>query len=342
MDNGLPPDFDPSVREILQAQGVQGRTTKIDGDSVNLEWLKVHCAKQEATLRDQFMDPNDPKGSSRQLPPEWESRLAALPPVNLSKALQRYALIKHFYMVRSEGLAKRSGPATEDAMLAAYRLLRRDPIPVDLGERTVWVTDRSLAALVEIARHESRVRHLWSQVEDVREAKLEASRKIAEGPPLSKADRGTRREIRRYRNRIRKKVDWLFDLEERMLAELQLHRQAMYAHIFTESGAPAKSIDEAPEWWTEITPTGDGLILEAVNRAGAGLYDELGPPPQEPKDPDDKGKWELLEDFGWITAVTRWGIKVPVTPAEYIDRPLGQAATMFRLSRDPVHIKGKR
>ncbi len=349
--SGLPADWGAGFREIAEQSGVLGRSQTAP-DVIDLIWLKIHCGGMERVLRDQYMDPKDPD-ATRLLPPDWERMLAQYPPTNTGLALQRYGTLKHFYMVRSLDLTRRSTGDTADdrAMLAAYQLLNREPIPVDLTWRTVFITDRSLAALVEIARHESRVRKLWEDIEEVRESKTEAARKIAEvsyGPDATVAIDGVgyrarwarHRFVRGERNRIRKKVAWLFDLEERMLAELNLHRKAIYAHVFTENGAPAGSLDEAPEWWPEILPVEDVMILEAVNYAGAGRFAELGDQPEEPKDPDEKGRWELLENFGWLTTTQRWGIKVPIIPASFIDRPLGQAAAMFRLSRDPVHIKG--
>ena len=302
----MPPQ---NVDDLLRESGAQFRSSQAP-DHVDLTWLKIQCGKLERTLRNQHED--------RKLEPRHEAELARLVLSDTTGALRRWAYLKHLYLVRSEGLKAPGGKADVDELLVAYQLLAREPVQVNVGTRIVEVKERSLACLVQIGRHGVRIEWLLSRLQQA----AELAGQLAE-----------KREPRLRGRMLRVK-----DEQQALLYELGLQRQALYAHVFTESGAPATSRDEAPDWWEELTLLADALLVRAVNEVGSGRAMKLGTMPEPPRRADQKGRMEHLEDFGWLSTLARWGVKMPVKEADFLTRPLGQALALFRLGADPVYI----
>lgn len=290
-------------------------------DALTVDWFREQAALHEKTLRRQYA----PTGE-KPFPPEWEKALAAFDPEKSVGALRRWAYLKHLLWVRDENLSKRGDETDEAKILAAYQLITMEPVPVTLSTgRMVEVTDRSLAALVEMGRHATTIAGLFDDLERADEIIARILEKIA-GDDVS-----------RHRKRaLRRRLQWVRNVKLRAMPELSLHRKAVYAHVFTESGAPAKGVDDAPVWWDEITRDDEKRIMEAASEAGSGRYEKLGPQPKPPKRKDSKTRWRYLESFGLLSPLTRWGLDVPITEAPYYDRPLGQAFAFMRAGADPV------
>lgn len=337
-------------------------------DPVTREWIAGQAETQERTLRRQYHDgrPADTEKNpipDGVLPPEWEMELASFDPSTMAGALRRWAYIKHLFRVHHKKL-RPAGEAetTEDQRLAAYQLVTVEPVPVELSTgQVIHVTDRSLAALIEIARHAARIHDIQDRLEhadEVRAQILEKVRELAEErftldaalrQRLERAKwpwarlrarrwhRYEARKLRKDRRRHQGRLQWVHSFRDALLVEARLQRQAMYAHVFTGDGAPADDLTSVPVPWETFTSADDLAILEAVHEAGVGRTERLGEMPEPPKSKDAKGRWRYLENHGWVSACRRWGIKVPIGPAGWENRPLGQAAATFRLGADPVY-----
>lgn len=230
-------------------------------------------------------------GESRELPPDWEGELAKYSADSLKSALTRWAHLRHFYLLRQQEKQRAKAP---DAAVreTARQLLSRDPVRIRLRSgRVVQVTGRSYAAMAEISCHARAITDL--------EQALQATDPGAE-------------------------------LQRRTQYEILLHRKAIWAHALTGSGAPAKSLEESPEWWEEITPSDDGLLLSAALEAGAVRYSQLPDPPAP------KAKAELAEDLGWGTLFACIERELKLPPASLFDQDLYQLLTWRRASAPAI------
>lgn len=279
-------------------------------DPLPLSHVQRWCERYEKLLRLQY----PPDGT---LPGDAERKLEAFDPSTMTGALQRWAYLKHLYLVRSEGLSKREDNQ-HSVEEAARQLLRREPVWVQFGRHRVAVTARSYAAMYEIAAHAAQIRAL--------EADLDlAARKAAAARAKLARTKGWVRAAR-----VRALIRRIEDFHVRAYRELQLHRQALYAHAFTPTGAPATSLDEAPAWWKEVDQAADALLFAAMVEAGHGRYERLGdPPPQKKKTPEPE------EQFGWASLFASIERQQRVPAAELYDRDLFQLRTWLRAGAPP-------
>lgn len=278
-------------------------------NAVTLEVAQGWCSQYETTLRGSF-------GPEQEFPEAWERELGALPPDTLEHAIARYALLKHFYRLRTEALEQaREAP---EAALAARQLLRREPVEVEIGGRTVHITGRSYAAMYQIARHALAIRALEAELDCVAELCAETLQRM-EGA------RWRRRSV------LRRRLRRLERLHAAAHAELHEQRRALYAHALTPTGAPARSPDEAPGWWEEVGPEEDAHLLWACWEAGPGRYARLGQPKAPKKRSDEKG-----EDFGWASIFASFERQQRAEPASYYDRDLAQLLAWLRAGAPPV------
>lgn len=245
--------------------------------AITLEEARRLCDQYEGTLRASF-------ATAGGLPAEWEAALARAPADSAPRALSRFGLLKHYYLLRQTEL-ERPEAKPEEAEEAVRQLLRREPIRVDLGGRVAMVTGRSYAALYEIAAHDAEIHGLEADLEVCARLAAAAEAELAAAPGWRRAG-----SLRRRARKLRRIHAWLY-------RELRTQRRWLYAHALTASGAPARSIDEAPAWLEEIDRTADALLLAAVIAAGHARYKQLGdPPPQKESGERPKG-----EDFGWAS-----------------------------------------
>lgn len=289
-------------------------------DCVDLEWIQGECERLERILRLQHSDPTDPTDEG-EFDPRDEFALAQRPLTNLRSALRRWAYLKHLYISRQQNLERRTSEADEDTLDVMRRLIRREPVPVELqGGRTVEVTDRSWAALFEMARHGRRINTLREDLQRIDTLENRILDRIDDDGPTPV---------------LRRRLQGLRDLAESGLEEIQLHRKAIYAHLMTDDGAPADSLDDAPDWWTEVTPLDDVLLVSAAQKVGPDLYAKLGEMP-DPPERDSDSEWINLETFGWLTPFKRWDKDMPVEAAPCENQPMGQLLARVRAGADKV------
>lgn len=278
-------------------------------DSVTLDQLQAWCSSHEKVLRWQF---------SGALPVSWEAELTSVPADTAANAVQRLALLKHFYRTHHEEQERKHAPPDEETQQrAARQLLRREPVEVDLGTRKVYVTARSYACMAEIARHDIRIRALAADREAVGRRIREQAAAL---PALDGAERA------KHRRRLRR----LIDVAQRIQLELTHQRLALWSHALTPTGAPADKI-AVPDWWTEITPAMDAALLAGLIEAGAGRYSQLGPAPEGPKKKEKKG-----EQFGWSTLFATVERQHDLPPASLYDRDLYQTLAWLRAGAPPA------
>lgn len=280
-------------------------------DPLTLEQLNSECEREERMLRLQYKDRDtNPDGL---LPPEWEMGLKhkRRQPTSMSGALSRWSYLTHIYRVRFENLTK-ADPADAEEVIG--KMLRREPIRVELTGRTVNVTGRSYNALLEMARHSLRMQEIEADAQRLAALQKAIVTKLGQGP--------THRRLLSLTGRMGR----LTGLHRRLMLELLLHRQALYAHAFTEDGAPAASLDEAPDWWVTVTPADDSRLLEATFSVGIRrleqLFDSL-------PDQKDEGK---VRSYGWHTLLQTIAPKLRVRPAEAYDLDLFQAVAFAHAS----------
>lgn len=307
MSNPLPQD--------LREAGGQYRKQGAPGGSVDLDWLTRECERNERILRKQMEDGDLPDRH------EAELRRPEMQLTSLTGGLKRWAYIKHLYRLWNEGRLSeepRAGPGgkpgvgdekTSDQMRAMVQLLERESVTVRLTHRTVEVTDRSYLALLRMAEHSTRVQELERKVERIDDAR-ERIREKVDGP-----DDLTTRDVRR--------LEHLGRLRNAVRAEAQDHRRAIVANLTTEDGAPADSIDEAPDWADEIGPVDEVALIVGVRKAMSERISRLG---EQPDHPRDTGA-EKLEDWGmpaWVIGFRDFDDRTPVDPAAPMRRPLAR------------------
>jgi hypothetical protein len=242
---------------------------------ITLEEARRLCNQYEGTLRASF-------ATAGGLPGGWEAELARVPADTAPKALSRFALLKHYYLTRVKEL-EQPEVVPEEAEKAARQLLRREPVRVDLGGHLVSVTGRSYAALYEVAAHDAEIRTLEADLEVCARLAAATEAELAAAPGWRRGA-ALRRRIRRLRR-----------IHVRIYRELRTQRRWLYAHALTPTGAPARSVDEAPAWTDEIDQAADALLLAATIAAGHARYAQLGEPPPS----KESGKKPKGEDFGW-------------------------------------------
>jgi len=254
----------------------------------------------------------------KKLPARYEAELRTFDSSTMTGALRRWALLKHLYRVRSEGLEARAS-ASPEAEEAARKLLRREPEIVWLAGHRVEVTGRSYSAMAEIAAHAMRI------------ATLEVERQglwvdFATTQAVMKA---TRVWDRLARKALKESMRDLSDAYARVSTEHELHRRSLYAHALTPDGAPSRSpVEDAPEWWREVGPDDDVKLLAALFKVGPGRYTELGDPPR----PREEASTEFLEDLGYASLFRVWEPKMGLKPAGLYDVDLAQFLTAARAS----------
>jgi hypothetical protein len=114
---------------------------------------------------------------------------------------------------------------------------------------------------------------------------------------------------------------------------MTLQRRAIYAHAFTPTGAPARSLDDAPAWWVEVGPAEDAALIVACWEAGPGRYARLGEPPAPKKKKETK---DDVDEFGWASLFASIERQQKVAPAELYDRDLWQLLAWSRAAAPPV------
>lgn len=327
--------------EVLREAGVT-RAQAQAPEFVGLTWLRGECERLERMLRKQYRaqargerpegDDIDPRGD--ELADEDEEALRERPLLDpdvaedhprlaTTLALRRWAYLKHLWISRSQNLERVE--VDEHRRELMMKLTRREPVEVSLAGRTVEVTDRSYAALYEIARHATKLADLEYDLERLQELTEEVRGKIQK-----------RAEAGEDWNHLRRRLHYLGLLYRGALRETRQHRRMIYAHVATEDGAPADGLEDAPEWWDEVSPLDDIRLLEAVREAGARRIEALGPAPDRPDQEDLEIR--RLEDYGWVTTFRDWDREQPLPDPDesWIDRPLGQRIASVRAGARPV------
>lgn len=252
------------------------------------------------------------------LPEAWEERLRSISrdtPMGLLKTFKWLAIYSELHHERREKRREVDAVAAQDA---ARAILRREPVRVELGGRVVEVTSRSYAAMAEIAAHASQIRLLEEDLHRVA---------VLQSECLETMDGA-----RRGRGGLRRRLASLTDIELRLQSEILAHRCAIYAHALTPSGAPARSLEEAPSWWREIDPRWDAALLLGLFEVGVGRYQKLGPVPEPER--ERRGN-AAPEDFGWGSLFASVERQQKLEPAVLFDRDLYQVLTWLRAGAPP-------
>lgn len=275
--------------------------------TVDAAWFAKQAGDLERILRLQY--------DGGKLDPRDEDELARHDPTEITGAIRRFAFLKHLYWRRSEDLVRREEAA--DVQEVARELLRAEPIRLELAGTTVEVTDRSYSAMYAIAAH-------WMAIQML---DLDLERAGALYRSLHRRHAATSRWDFRARRRLHRHLRHVGGIYRRAAAEREGHRRAIYAHAFTTDGAPARSLEEAPDWWSRITPRSDAVLVAACLDVGAGRYRKLGPPPE--RDRKDRSR-DPGEDFGWASLFASIERQQKVAPAALYDRRLYQTLTWLR------------
>lgn len=271
----------------------------VQGEAVTLGVVQRWIDESESTLRASMRDAG--------FPAEWESQLEQHPPTALIPALQRWALLKHFYRLRAAHSGQKQDQ--ESTVEAARQLLRREPVITTLAGRRVEVTGRSYNALVEISTHFLRIRELTAAATELEQM---------HGETLLRFPGWWRR------RKVRRRLAFLANAHAQAYTELLAHRRALYAHAMTRDGAPAAGVDAAPSWWAATTADDDVRLLIALYEVGPSRFGALGEPPK--KDGGDG----FAEDFGFHSLLTWLEGNRKLPPAALYDQDVGQILTALR------------
>ena len=303
-------DEDVSFEEAFAASDAEKRRGSIP-EEMPLDYVRERCQEIERILRLQF--------KPQPLPGPMQRQLARCPEDGSPEDLvERWVTVSHLLRCVRDDLQGSWSTATDDDIEeAARQLLTREPVEIDLEDRTVQVTGRSYAAMLQMARHETRIDELRADAQRADEIRQEIAEEI-EGA----SGRTTR---------LRKRHERVGRIYRLILKEILLHRQALYAHALTESGAPAESLEEAPDWWREIGPGEHAALLAGLLEAGPGRLNRLGPVPDR-----DEGRGPA-EDWGYKSLITTFEHEMQVEPASYFHTDLGQLITWMRGgAREPM------
>ena len=283
-------------------------------DSVTLATVEAWISDYETGLRSGY--PED------KLPPTWEEELHRIDRSRIEGALRYWGTLKAFIFATHE--SRRRGPACDEATdtaTTAFELLARVPIAVPLSSgRTVQITGRSLLALTEMSAHESRITLLQAQQEDAmqRYANVAAQRRGANGF--------------RARRLLRRRMRHLEEIIRGTFSAIVRHRERWIAHAATMDGGPAAPDQPAPSWWREVADEDWARLVLACYEAGPGRYARLGdPPPRQPRKGESAG-----ENFGAITILSAWGVRLHVRPAQLMGVDYGQMLVEMRASSPPT------
>lgn len=243
------------------------------GETLTLEELQRKCRQDEKILRLQYRD--------AVFPPEWDAGLGSpgRQATTMAGALSRWGYLIHLWNVRNQKLVRAaSSPETRNVV---RDMLLRVPVQLELPSiGHVEATGRSYMATLAIARHWLRIREI-----DMRLRRLVA----LEQRTAEETERGDRKSRRRARTRLRK----MLQLHKRLILEVGLHRQAIYANAFTPDGAPAESLDDAPAWWPKVTPEDDAALLMALFKVGPEREQALAAAKPAPEETGQH------PEFGW-------------------------------------------
>lgn len=322
----------------LHDAGARHRSARAP-DTPDAAWFASQAAQLERILRLQYEDGT--------LHPRDEAELARHDPAEITGAIRRFAFLKHLYYRRSEDLVRREEGI--DIQEVARQLLTAEPVRLELAGTVVEVTDRSYSAMFAIASHwmaiqmldldleraDDLLRRLHSARNDlprlvVPSDVLRATR-IGDWSALREAG-STAMSALRARRHLHRRIHRVGRIYRRVLVEREAHRQAIYAHAFTDDGAPATSLEEAPAWWRRIDPREDAVLVATFLEVGHGRYERLGEPPER-KDKDEKRDGE---DFGWHSLFASIERQQRVPPATAYDRRLFQQLTWLRAGAPPA------
>ena len=267
-------------------------------DTLTLEDLAARCEREERLLRRQYRGKGHEYADVKkgtllpEFPADWEAGLAipGRQPTTMRGALSRWAYLTHLWRVRSERLRPKRAGQDSDQRNVLRDMLKREPVTVQLAARTVRLTGRSYAAMEMIAMHTLRLKDLHEKTKRLEAAESRIVRRLALLP-------------RRRSKKLSRTLRRLILRHEQAIIEAGLHRQAIYANLLTESGAPADSLTEAPAWWDEITPEDDALLLRAAFMVGHERLHEVSTASGEDASDDEWGWGKLFSTIERIMKV---------------------------------------
>lgn len=306
---------DVSFGEAFAASDATKRHASVPED-LPIDWIRDRVEETERILRLQF--------APDELPPWMQMQLASCRGDSPEALVERWHVVSHLLRSHRDGLQGRGQPGemTHEKREAMRKLLTCEPVTVPLEHRTVEVTDRSFACLQEIGRHYMRIIDLQDELKSIQDRRDALQGEIHE---LDDDPEG-RAQLRARLHELREEADL-------RLKEMRLQRRALYAHLFTDDGRPATSLEQAPEFWREIGPVDEVLLIQAAHEAGPDRLDALGPQPDRP---DQDKNARPLEDFGYMTVLARYGVEAPEDPAAPFQHPLGQQIALRRAGAEPV------
>jgi hypothetical protein len=218
----------------------------VAGDAT-LARIRDKADRLERTLRLQFRG---------ELPAGVAAALESADPSTEGGAIERLVTLRIAYR---EWYARESGQMREsdDAEGLMLQLIDRTPVRVRISSgRVVEITGRSVAALIQLSGQEARLALLQVKIEEVR-ARYQRALRHARKAPSGNLRRGWRT----YAETVQAAYTELH-------TALLRHRERLCAHLATPDGAPARLEDPAPEWWRELTPEDDALLILACHHAG--------------------------------------------------------------------------
>jgi hypothetical protein len=197
--------------------------------------------------------------SNGELPEALTVALAAIQGDPLDAAVARVVALTVAYRewaARRTGERSRDDAASETAMV---QLIAREPVPRRLTTgRVIYVTGRSAAALLQLSAHEARLELLRRQFADVRHEYGRTLLLWDRTPAPWRRERWWRR------------AETLHAAYHELHVAILRHRERLWAHAMTPTGAAARLDEEAPAWWRETTAVDDAGLVEACWEAGPG------------------------------------------------------------------------
>jgi hypothetical protein len=292
--------FDDAIDPLFFTTIGPGRTfgeqgTEATPDAIDVAWLSRTSDELERVLRAQTDD--------GKLDAEAEAEIAKHKPVtSAGQGLRLWAYLKQLYRDWREG---HRAPDKSEKLEIARQLLEREPVRVHVAGRWVSITSRSRKADVALARHELQRREVTVELAEVAELLVDTEQQLA----ARERNRGLRRRMAR-----------LTKMHSELYAEFLYHTRGIIANTLSPTGRAAAP-EDAPEWWAEVSPEEEVLLIKALLDVGPLRVAKLGPPPTDGYRSQHRA---LNEDFGFHSLLSAWEAESNVPPATFQDQDRAQ------------------
>lgn len=250
----------------------------------------------------------------RKLPTEMEQELALHPADDDDAIWARYKLLIALTATDDQ----HTKHLENDRRVTAALLLRREPIPIRIGDRIVRVSGRSYRAMIHLARHEEALKHLGEMFDSIDQQLGELRALRASGDVSWIPYVRQRRQLLRFQRRGEKQ--WLRQVKAALACALSPDGRAARAkdlpRILRALGLPE-------DWWDTIGEDELRIVL-GIYQASIRRMLRMSPEKRGP------AKEAAETEYGWDTFLRVLEGQLRVPPMSLDDADLAQQWMAFQ------------